>query len=81
MTRDENNPVYSIYCMQYFSFTDLIFSCICFIGVGVSINIKELGLIASDPSDSHLFMVDDLEVNNKILKSLLKSQICRGISF
>lgn len=51
------------------------------IGVGVSINIKELGLIASDPSDSHLFMVDDLEVNNKILKSLLKSQICRDTQF
>ncbi|XP_048742759.2 collagen alpha-6(VI) chain-like isoform X5 [Ostrea edulis] len=47
------------------------------IGVGVSINLKELEMMASDPSDSHMFMVDDLEVNNKILKSLLTSQICR----
>jgi hypothetical protein len=35
-------------------------------------------MISSEPSDSHMFMVDDLEVNNKILKSLLTSQICKG---
>ena len=36
-------------------------------------------MIASDPSDNHMFMVDDLGVNNKILQSLLTSQICRGL--
>ena len=48
-----------------------------FVGVGMSINMKELEMIASNPQSTHLFMVDDLDGLN-MLGGMLSSRICPG---
>ncbi|XP_056004953.1 collagen alpha-1(XII) chain-like isoform X2 [Ostrea edulis] len=47
------------------------------IGVGMSINKRELQMIASEPVNLHEFMVDDLDGLN-MLRSTLVSRLCPG---